>query len=42
MKSMNAEVDFSLYHFGELKETIHLPQALLEFSGPFACNELPD
>ncbi|WDE01533.1 hypothetical protein [Thalassomonas actiniarum] len=42
MKSMKAEVDFNLYHLGELKETIHLPQALLEFSGPFACSQLPD
>lgn len=40
MKSMSAEVDLQLYSFGKLKETLHIPQALLEFSGPFYCNEL--
>ena len=38
MKSMSAEVNFQLYSFGKLKEKIHIPQALLEFSGPFYCN----
>ena len=42
MKSMKAEVNFELYSFGQLKESIHLPQALLEFSGPFACDDIVD
>ena len=41
MKSMKAEVNFSLYEAGKLEETITMPQALLEFSGPFYCDNLP-
>ncbi|WP_298771026.1 hypothetical protein [uncultured Shewanella sp.] len=40
MKTMQANVNFDLYHLGQLKENIHLPQALLEFSGPFACDDI--
>ncbi|MCL1126223.1 hypothetical protein [Shewanella surugensis] len=40
MKTMQANVNFDLYHFGQLKESIHIPQALLEFSGPFACEDI--
>ena len=35
MKSMTAKVQFSLYEFGQLEESISMDQALLEFSGPF-------
>jgi len=40
MKSMKAKVDFDVYSFGKLKESISVPQALLEFSGPFACDDV--
>ncbi|USD33939.1 MULTISPECIES: hypothetical protein [Vibrio] len=40
MKSMKADVKFSLYDFGQLEESIEIPQALLEFSGPFYCDAL--
>lgn len=40
MKTMQANVNFNLYHFGKLKESIHIPQALLEFSGPFVCEDI--
>ncbi|MFW7522887.1 hypothetical protein ACODM8_01930 [Vibrio ostreicida] len=40
MKSMKASVDFSLYEWGKLAENIYMPQALLEFSGPFYCDDL--
>lgn len=40
MKSMKAEANFKMYEFGKLKESIHVPQALLEFSGPFACDDV--
>ncbi|NRD75243.1 hypothetical protein HQQ94_18855 [Shewanella sp. VB17] len=39
MKSMQARIQLNVYHFGQLEETLDLPQALLEFSGPFTCNE---
>lgn len=42
MKSMKADVTFSLYEFGQLEESIHMPQALLEFSGPFYCDDVTD
>ncbi|MFA0812827.1 hypothetical protein [Microbulbifer epialgicus] len=42
MKSMQAKVDFSLYKKGTLIETITMPQALLEFSGPLACETFFD
>ena len=38
MKSMKANIDFSVYEFDRLKEEINIPQALLEFSGRFACD----
>lgn len=40
MKSMSAQIDLNLYQFGKLKESIHIPQGLLEFSGPFYCHNL--
>lgn len=40
MKSMQAEVELNIYKLGRLKETINIPQALLEFSGPFACDDV--
>ncbi|GAA5443172.1 hypothetical protein Misp06_01348 [Microbulbifer sp. NBRC 101763] len=39
MKSMQANVNFSLYKKGDLVETVTMPQALLEFSGPLACDD---
>ncbi|MFY0642517.1 MAG: hypothetical protein JXR16_15785 [Bermanella sp.] len=38
MKSMKANVDFNVYEFGRLKEEVNIAQALLEFSGRFACD----
>ena len=40
MKSMKAEVNFEIYEWGQLRESIAVPQALLEFSGPFACKDV--
>ncbi|WP_444920226.1 hypothetical protein ACJJID_15325 [Microbulbifer sp. CnH-101-G] len=37
MKSMQANINFSLYKKGSLVESIQVPQGLLEFSGPFTC-----
>ncbi|WP_444895926.1 hypothetical protein [Microbulbifer sp. SSSA005] len=42
MKSMQADVNFYLYQFGQLKEQVQMPQALLEFSGPLACDDFFD
>ncbi|NOH73264.1 hypothetical protein F0225_18265 [Vibrio pectenicida] len=42
MKSMMANVQFSLYEFGQLEESISMDQALLEFSGPFYCDARPN
>ena len=42
MKSMKAAVNVSLYEHNVLAETIEMPQALLEFSGPFYCDALDD
>ncbi|WP_444937878.1 hypothetical protein [Microbulbifer sp. JMSA002] len=39
MKSMQANVTFSLYKKGSLVEKITIPQGLLEFSGPLACED---
>lgn len=38
MKSMKAKVSSRLYQYGQLVETIEMPQALLEFSGPYFCS----
>lgn len=40
MKSMKAKVNVTLFENRQLVETISLPQALLEFSGPFFCDDL--
>ena len=41
MKSMKAAATFTLYQGDELAEVIQMPQVLLEFSGPFYCDEMP-
>ncbi|AUI86564.1 hypothetical protein BS333_09315 [Vibrio azureus] len=40
MKSMKAKVNVTLFENRQLVETITMPQALLEFSGPFYCDDL--
>ena len=37
---MKAKVNVTLFENKQLVETISLPQALLEFSGPFFCDDL--
>ncbi|WP_444910659.1 hypothetical protein [Microbulbifer sp. TRSA005] len=39
MKSMQANINFSLYKKGDLVESVQMPQGLLEFSGPLACED---